>query len=213
MSFILDTASAHPVAATAVTAVVGATALYNLGAFSDNRKFPPGPKPHPFVGHTFQTPATKIWMWFEELGKQYGPIIRLSLAGDELVVLNDPEDAEELVSFLRLAAYIRFISTCPLQLGRRSHNYSSRKPLVYAGRHQSRNKRLVLLPYGPALKTQRAAFHTMLQPRGMLRALSCDYYRFVLMRGSQLLVATRRCRSGSQPGSCTTCSPARRSTG
>lgn len=97
MSFILDTASAHPIAAGAVTAVVGAATIYNSGVLSDKRTFPPGPKPHPIVGHTFQTPATKIWMWFEELGKTYGPIIRLSLAGDELVILNNPEDAEELV--------------------------------------------------------------------------------------------------------------------
>jgi hypothetical protein len=115
MSFVFETAQAHPVAAAAVTGVVGATVLYQ--AFSDKRKLPPGPAPHPIVGHTFQTPATKIWMWFEELGKQYGiylsssllcivllniyitgPIVRLSLAGDEMVVLNDPKDAEELVS-------------------------------------------------------------------------------------------------------------------
>lgn len=107
MSFILDTASAHPIAAGAVTAAVGAATLYNSGVLSDKRTFPPGPKPHPIVGHTFQTPSTKIWMWFEDLGKKYGPIIRLSLAGDELVVLNNPEDAEELVSHTvhRLAVY------------------------------------------------------------------------------------------------------------
>ncbi|KAJ7919719.1 cytochrome P450 [Mycena leptocephala] len=50
-------------------------------------------------------------------------------------------------------------------LGRRSHNYSSRPPLVYAGKYQSKNQRMVLLPYGEVLKRQRAAFHQMLQPR------------------------------------------------
>ncbi|KAF8182236.1 cytochrome P450 [Mycena galopus ATCC 62051] len=52
-----------------------------------------------------------------------------------------------------------------LRLGRRSRNYSSRKPLIYAGKYESNNLRLSLLPYGDVLKRQRAAFHQMLQPR------------------------------------------------
>ncbi|KAJ7266401.1 cytochrome P450 [Mycena haematopus] len=106
----------------------------------------PGPPPHPFVGHTLQIPTTKTWKYFEKLHHEYGSIVKLSLAGDDLIVLSDPSDAEEL-------------------LGRRSHNYSSRRPLVYAGKYQSKNQRLVLLPYGEVLKRQRAAFHQMLQPR------------------------------------------------
>lgn len=34
--------------------------------------YPPGPKPHPIVGHTFQVPEKKAYLYFEELGKQYG---------------------------------------------------------------------------------------------------------------------------------------------
>ncbi|KAJ7793969.1 cytochrome P450 [Mycena olivaceomarginata] len=74
------------------------------------------------------------------------PIVRVTLAGDDIVVLSDPADAEEL-------------------LGRRSRIYSSRRPLVYAGKYMSNNMRLTLLPYGDNLKRQRAAFHSMLQPR------------------------------------------------
>ncbi|KAJ7250754.1 cytochrome P450 [Mycena rebaudengoi] len=107
---------------------------------------PPGPPSHPFFGHTFQVPTIKTWKYFEKLFHQYGPIVKLSLAGDDIVVLSHSSDAEEL-------------------LGRRSHNYSSRKPLIYAGKYQSNNQRLVLLPYGDTLKKQRAAFHQMLQPR------------------------------------------------
>ncbi|KAF8509858.1 cytochrome P450 [Hysterangium stoloniferum] len=116
--------------------------------FIQTIRSPPGPKPAFLFGHTFQIPKTKTWRYFEQLGFKYGPIVKLSLAGDDIVILNDPKDAEEL-------------------LARRSHNYSSRKPLVYAGRHLSHNKRLVLLPYGPLLKKQRLAFHQMLQPRVM----------------------------------------------
>ncbi|KAL0581592.1 hypothetical protein V5O48_000408 [Marasmius crinis-equi] len=77
-----------------------------------------------------------------------GPIVRLNLAGNEVLVLNDAQDAEEL-------------------LGRCSHNYSSRPPLIYAGKYQSKDKRLVLLPYGKDLKRQRAAFAQMVQPKAV----------------------------------------------
>ncbi|KAJ7806302.1 cytochrome P450 [Mycena olivaceomarginata] len=50
-------------------------------------------------------------------------------------------------------------------LGRHSCNYSSRRPLIYAGQYESNNLGLLLLPYGDMLKRQRAAFHQMLQPR------------------------------------------------
>ncbi|KAF8955138.1 cytochrome P450, partial [Flammula alnicola] len=123
----------------------------------------PGPPPRPLVGHTFQVPSTKIWKYFEKLGLQYGPLVRLSLAGDDILVLNHPVDAEEL-------------------LARRSNNYSSRKQLVYAGQYQSHNKRLVLLPYGPELKRQRAAFYQMLQPR-----MIGSYERMQEVESSKLL--------------------------
>ncbi|KAG6860942.1 hypothetical protein C0995_005772 [Termitomyces sp. Mi166 len=116
---------------------------------SKRPRLAPGPKEHLLVGHTFQVPKDRpAWRYFEDLSHKYGPIVRLSLAGDEVLVLNHPSDAEEL-------------------LNRRSRNYSSRKPLIYSGKYQSHDKRLVLLPYGPELKKQRAAFYQMLQPRAI----------------------------------------------
>ncbi|KAJ7277947.1 cytochrome P450 [Mycena rebaudengoi] len=122
--------------------------LYITGAVLNRtgQPFLPGPKPHPFVGHTFQVPQTKTWKYFEQLYHRYGPIVKLSLAGDDVIILSNPADAEEL-------------------LGRRSAKYSSRKLLVYAGKYQSNNHRMGLLPYGEKFKRQRAAFHQMLQPR------------------------------------------------
>ena len=38
----------------------------------------------------------------EILTESVGPIVRLSLAGDDMVILNDSEDAEELVNNLLL---------------------------------------------------------------------------------------------------------------
>ncbi|KAK7044399.1 cytochrome P450 [Favolaschia claudopus] len=108
----------------------------------------PGPPSHPIVGHTFQVPQLKTWRYFEKLSHEYGPIVKLKLAGDETVILSDAADAEEL-------------------LGRRSHNYSSRPQLVYAGKYLSKNMRMVLLPYNERFKKYRAAFHQMLQPRAV----------------------------------------------
>ncbi|KAH0581463.1 hypothetical protein H2248_012543 [Termitomyces sp. 'cryptogamus'] len=50
-------------------------------------------------------------------------------------------------------------------LGRRSANYSSRPPLIYAGKYQSNNKRLLLLGNTENLRKQRNAFSQMLKPR------------------------------------------------
>jgi hypothetical protein len=76
----------------------------------------PGPPPHPFVGHTFQVPIVKTWRYFEKLSLKYGvlqcsfmiavcfnklnagPIVKLTLAGDDMIVLSNPSDAEELAS-------------------------------------------------------------------------------------------------------------------
>ena len=95
-----------------------------------------------------------------------GPMVKLSLAGDDIIVLSRPADAEELVRTTTILL-LCICTECRTQLGRRSHNYSSRRPLIYAGKYQSNNKRMVLLPYGEHLKKQRAAFHQMLQPRGL----------------------------------------------
>ncbi|KAJ7789769.1 cytochrome P450 [Mycena olivaceomarginata] len=108
----------------------------------------PGPPAYPLVGHILQVPTVKAWKYFERLAHQYGPIVKVSLAGDDIVVLSDPSDAEEL-------------------LGRRSRIYSSRRPLIYAGKYESDNLRLTMMSYGEVLKKQRAAFHQMLQPRAV----------------------------------------------
>ncbi|KAJ7307804.1 cytochrome P450 [Mycena albidolilacea] len=108
----------------------------------------PGPPAHPFVGHTFKVPTTKTWKYYENLAHEYGPIMKLTLAGDDILVLSDPADAQEL-------------------LGRRSRIYSSRRPLIYAGKYQSNHMRFTLLPYGESFRRQLGAFHQMLEPRAV----------------------------------------------
>jgi hypothetical protein len=93
----------------------------------------PGPPPHPFVGHTFQVPTTKSWKYFEKLWRQYGAllstlnqlvgsanpitgsIVKVTLAGDDMVILSNPSDAEELASTHHLSRVNAdcLITACP----------------------------------------------------------------------------------------------------
>lgn len=126
--------------------------------------FPPGPFQVPVFGNAFQVPTESTWLYFSRLSKKYGPLLRLSLAGSDILVLDKLEDAEEL-------------------LVKRSGNYSSRQQLVYAGKYRSDNKRLVLLPYGPMLKKQRAAFFQMLNSKVV------GAYEHIQERGTMKLLA------------------------
>lgn len=92
----LLSASNLAVASTIAASLLGA--LLGLRNSSTNNHSPPSPKPHLIVGHTFQVPTERTWRYFDDLSKKLGPIFRLSLAGDEIVVLTEPEDVEELVS-------------------------------------------------------------------------------------------------------------------
>lgn len=86
----------------AVASTLAASLLVALLGFRNSTAkdhSPPSPKPHPVVGHTFQVPTERTWRYFDDLSKKLGPIFRLSLAGDEIVVLTEPEDVEELVRF------------------------------------------------------------------------------------------------------------------
>ncbi|KAJ7360682.1 cytochrome P450 [Mycena albidolilacea] len=130
--------------------VVPVLVIYWIGRqFGSRATRIPGPPALPLVGHTFQVPKKgKIWKFYEKLAHEYGPIVKLTLAGDDILVLSDAEDAQEL-------------------LGRRSLIYSSRRPLIYAGKYQSNNQRLTLQPYGEKFRRQRTAFHQMLEPRAV----------------------------------------------
>ncbi|KZV85276.1 cytochrome P450 [Exidia glandulosa HHB12029] len=131
--------------------------------FSKKDKFAPGPYV-PFFGNALEIPTQYTWRYFAKLSEKYGPMIRLTIAGGEMLVLNKLEDIDEI-------------------LVKRSGNYSSRKPLIYAGKYRSGDKRLVLLPYGPLLKKQRAAFFQM------LNAKMVGGYEHIQERGTMKLLA------------------------
>lgn len=94
LSSLLSTSNLAVASTLAASLLVAILSLRNS---STKDHSPPSPKPHPVVGHTFQVPTERTWRYFDDLSKKLGPIFRLSLAGDEIVVLTEPEDVEELV--------------------------------------------------------------------------------------------------------------------
>ena len=50
---------------------------------------PPGPWPLPFVGNILSINTAKMHLTFYELSQKYGKIFRVSLLGEEMVVIND----------------------------------------------------------------------------------------------------------------------------
>ena len=54
--------------------VVYLSAKYTYQRVTRKPQFP-SPKPHPFVGHTFQVPAEKSWLYFKGLGKKLGKLL------------------------------------------------------------------------------------------------------------------------------------------
>jgi len=133
--------------------LIAATTIYvfqRLLSSSNRKRLPPGPSGSPFVGNIFQVPIHKPWLYFEELGRIYGPIVHIKLGFEEIVVLNKASDAEEL-------------------LNERSKIYSSRRPQIYAGKYLTDNKPLVLSKYGEEWRKLRAAYNAMFQTRAMHR--------------------------------------------
>jgi Cytochrome P450 len=58
---------------------------------------PPGPTPIPIFGNALQIPTERTWLYFKSVSQKYGPIVRLTIAGTEVVVLDNVEDVIELV--------------------------------------------------------------------------------------------------------------------
>ncbi|CAK5271333.1 unnamed protein product [Mycena citricolor] len=89
-----------------------------------------------------------MWEWLEKIYIRFGPIVSLNFAGDNYILLSDPEDAEAL-------------------LIKRSATFSGRPQSIFAAKYRSNNKRMLLLPHGDDLKKQRAVFKLLLRPEAL----------------------------------------------
>lgn len=53
--------------------------------FRVRKKMPPGPIGLPLVGNKHQMPATKPWRKFEQLNKEYGPVVSLFFGSTPII--------------------------------------------------------------------------------------------------------------------------------
>ncbi|KAH9831560.1 cytochrome P450 [Rhodofomes roseus] len=109
------------------------------------RKLPPGPPGFPFIGNLYQYPALRPHPKLLEWAGQYGEIFYLKLGGQDVVVLNTAEAADELLS-------------------RRSHNYSSRATPHVAQDILRDGLGLAFLKYDGPMKAVRKALQSTLGP-------------------------------------------------
>ncbi|KAF9267739.1 cytochrome P450 [Marasmius fiardii PR-910] len=59
--------------------------------------YPPGSKPHFFVGNLFDLPESKPWEVYRDMGRIYGDIIHLDVLGQHIVVVNSRDLADRML--------------------------------------------------------------------------------------------------------------------
>ncbi|GKT46797.1 cytochrome P450 monooxygenase psoD [Colletotrichum spaethianum] len=101
---------------------------------------PPGPKPKPLIGNLPLIPPVHSWLMFHELIKQYGPIVRLSLPGQEHVLLGTETAANDL-------------------LRQRGNLYSDRHYAPASSHFLTDDHMLLLLPYDEKWRKYRRFLH------------------------------------------------------
>ena len=94
----------------------------------EGSQYPPGPPRKPFVGNLLDIPQKHSWLQFKKWADQYGPLMRLTLAGNEHYIISSEKIANDL-------------------LRERGSLYSSRAQAPASAQLLSDNLRPVLLPY------------------------------------------------------------------
>ena len=59
--------------------------------------YPPGPPGKPLVGNLLDIPPKHSWLQFKKWADQYGPLMRLNLAGNEHYVISSEKVANDLL--------------------------------------------------------------------------------------------------------------------
>ncbi|KIO33204.1 hypothetical protein M407DRAFT_65898 [Tulasnella calospora MUT 4182] len=89
-----------PVSVVSAAFVVGSLLTLFLLRRCQVRKtlpYPPGPRPLPLVGNLFHVPQSRFALAWTNLGAQYGPMTWLTVPGQNFLVLNSFEAANELL--------------------------------------------------------------------------------------------------------------------
>ncbi|KAJ4491086.1 cytochrome P450 [Lentinula lateritia] len=112
----------------------------------NRKRLPPGPRGLPILGNVLQLGATsQLWLIFDKWKYQYGPIIYLNMAGQNIVVLNTKAAATEL-------------------LERRSAIYSDRPRSIVAD-YLGSQLSMPFTRYGKSWQSMRRAGHAVLNAR------------------------------------------------
>ncbi|OLN85669.1 O-methylsterigmatocystin oxidoreductase 3 [Colletotrichum chlorophyti] len=94
----LNLTSSYFAAGTAILlAVIFASTRHKRTRLPPGTTLPPGPKPKPLIGNLLSIPPVHSWLAFHELIKQHGPIVRLSIPGQEHVLLGTETAANDLL--------------------------------------------------------------------------------------------------------------------
>ncbi|KAF5528007.1 Cytochrome P450 monooxygenase psoD [Colletotrichum aenigma] len=101
---------------------------------------PPGPKPKPLIGNLLSIPPVHSWLAFHELIKEHGPIVRLSIPGQEHVLLGTETAANDL-------------------LRQRGNIYSDRHYAPASSHLLTDDHMLLLLPYDEQWRKYRRFLH------------------------------------------------------
>ncbi|KAI5899995.1 cytochrome P450 [Schizophyllum commune H4-8] len=104
--------------------------------------YPPGPEPSPipFLGNLPDMPSSEEWHTFTEWGKQYGPLVMISILGKKMCIINTAKAATDL-------------------LDQRSSIYSDRPSMPMVCDLMGWDFNMGLQPYTPAYTTARKLFH------------------------------------------------------
>ncbi|KAG9006557.1 hypothetical protein FRB90_009884 [Tulasnella sp. 427] len=60
-------------------------------------RYPPGPKPLPFIGNILDLPKSEFALTWTKFGKEYGPLTWLTIPGRNFLVINSVEAAKDLL--------------------------------------------------------------------------------------------------------------------
>ncbi|KAJ3547606.1 hypothetical protein NM688_g5385 [Phlebia brevispora] len=111
---------------------------------------PPGPKGLPIIGNLLDMPRRKEHLTFAKWRKTYGDIVYLNVLGSDMVILNSPKLAAEMMD-------------------KKGTVYSNRPHIEFGGEMVGYNKVLVLIPYGDRHRENRRFLHHVIGSRSQVK--------------------------------------------